>query len=234
METNPIKLAKFLTGWNGEALADALGVSPAQVSRMQSGKRKITIDQINQLAELCQMTSGEFYAKLGGEPQREDKPKQNQDASLVQLHHGKSTTNEIPNAGRPKSIYTTLGELPVYGESTETSKGSTLGRPIDAIPAPAQLADVPEAYAVYVTGDSMVPRFDEGEAVFVNPRRPAMVGSYVVVQIQEGEDIHFYVKRYEGREDGHRVFSQLNPQKQIKFHESRVQAVHRIVATALV
>ncbi|MEP0233431.1 MULTISPECIES: helix-turn-helix transcriptional regulator [Roseibium] len=68
MNKSPIKLAKELTGFTGEKLAEALGVSPPHLSRMTSKKRRITTDHIEKLAAISGKTTEEFYQLLGTTP----------------------------------------------------------------------------------------------------------------------------------------------------------------------
>src|SRR5262249_22726150 len=56
------------------------------------------------------------------------------------------------------------------------------GDVIDLIDRPESLNGVPNAYAVYVVGASMEPRYHPGEVVHIHPGRPVDVGAYVLVQ----------------------------------------------------
>lgn len=48
--------------------------------------------------------------------------------------------------------------------------------PIDMLPRPALLANVPKAYAVMVSGTSMVPCFRPGWTLYINPHLPPVPG----------------------------------------------------------
>ena len=50
------------------------------------------------------------------------------------------------------------------------------GDMIDIVPPPASLAGVPNAYAVYVVGASMEPRYYQGELVMIHPGKPVTAG----------------------------------------------------------
>src|SRR5262249_62124083 len=103
--------------------------------------------------------------------------------------------------------------------------GSAVGLP------PPSLEGVPDAYAVYVVGDSMEPRYFAGEAVFVNPRLPVRRGDFVVAQVaaDESEPPHAYIKRFVAREARSLKLEQFNPRKTLEFPISRVISVHRII-----
>lgn len=99
------------------------------------------------------------------------------------------------------------------------------------IAAPPIVADIPDAYAVYVIGDSMEERFRHGEVVFVHPYMPVRKDDDCVVQIggAHGEQPVGYIKRFISMDDERLKLMQLNPRKILTFPRGRVLAVHRIV-----
>jgi len=123
--------------------------------------------------------------------------------------------------------------IPAYGQAVGGKDGEFIlnGNRIIDILAPPSLAGVPDAYAVYVVGDSMEPRYFAGEAVFVNPRLPVRRGHFVVAQVavQDGEPPHAYIKRFVAREARLLRLEQFNPRKTLEFPLSRVISVHRII-----
>ncbi|NBO20152.1 MAG: S24 family peptidase, partial [Proteobacteria bacterium] len=58
--------------------------------------------------------------------------------------------------------------------------------PIDQVPRPHYLAHVKDAYAVYVVGDSMAPMYRPRQLLFVNPYKPPVSGSGVVITLADG------------------------------------------------
>lgn len=125
------------------------------------------------------------------------------------------------------------GVIPVYGHAVGGNDGEFQfnGNQIGELAVPPILAGVPEAYAVYVVGDSMLERYHAGEAVYVHPRMPLRKGDYVVAQIaaEEGDAPYAYIKRYLGWTAKSLRLEQLNPHKKIEFPRRRVVSVHRIV-----
>ena len=123
--------------------------------------------------------------------------------------------------------------IPAYGQAVGGRDGEFIlnGNRIVDVLAPPSLQGVPDAYAVYVVGDSMEPRYFAGEAVFVNPRLPVRRGHFVVAQIavQEGEPPHAYIKRFVAREERLLRLEQFNPRKALEFPVGRVISVHRII-----
>lgn len=68
MHKSPFNLAKKITGFTGERLAEELGISAGHLSRMANSKRRISTEYINRLARVCDMTTEEFYRLLGTTP----------------------------------------------------------------------------------------------------------------------------------------------------------------------
>lgn len=126
-----------------------------------------------------------------------------------------------------------VGKLPVYGMAKAGDQGAIVwtDAPRDYIDRPGSLEDVPDAYGVYVVGDSMENRYFEGEAVHVNPAKPARRGDFVVAQVIDphtGETVAL-VKRLVTMNSDTVVLAQLNPPREFTFRRADVHAVHRIV-----
>ena len=93
-------------------------------------------------------------------------------------------------------------------------------------------APVPDAYAVYIAGTSMEPRYFSKEVVYVHPRLPVHAGDFVVAQIAAGVDGNppeAYVKRLVSMDGKKLRLSQLNPKKTFSFPASKVVSVHKII-----
>lgn len=138
-----------------------------------------------------------------------------------------------PNATASRPIELGRVRVPVYGQAMGGEDGRFIlnGNKIDDILAPSSLAGIAEAYAIYVSGDSMEPRYFAGEAVFVNPRMPVRRGDFVIVQIKsqiDGDPPFGFVKRFV-RMGNELVVEQYNPAKQISFDRDDVVSVHRVM-----
>lgn len=92
-----------------------------------------------------------------------------------------------------------------------------------------------DAYAIYYTGFSMVPKFEPNELGFVDPKTPPSIGDYVVVQLrapdeEEGERIvHALVKRLARRTATYVELEQFNPAMTFRLPMARVARMHRIM-----
>jgi phage repressor protein C with HTH and peptisase S24 domain len=127
-----------------------------------------------------------------------------------------------------------VATMPLYG----AVQGGVVGfditdvtEPIDAIDTPSWLSSVPDAYAVFVTGTSMAPRFNPREVVYVHPHRPYREGDCVVVQLAANGRTHAIVKQFVEITDTHVVLRQHNPDRELRHKLEDVSAIHTIVGS---
>lgn len=96
---------------------------------------------------------------------------------------------------------------------------------------PPQLSHVNNAYGVQVSGDSMYPRYEDGEIVYVDPSRRVKKGDYVVAQVMldEGSSLpQAFIKKFVHHNEVELVLEQFNPEKSLVFPHERVVSVHYI------
>ncbi len=127
-------------------------------------------------------------------------------------------------------------ELPVRGRIMGGKEGalsfSTENSDIVGyVEAPPRLAEVPEAYAVYVIGESMEPVFRPGYICCVNPHLPARPGDDVVIQLSTDDDMTriAYIKRLVSINERELKVCQFNPKKTLTFQRKLVKEVHRVM-----
>jgi phage repressor protein C with HTH and peptisase S24 domain len=130
----------------------------------------------------------------------------------------------------------TADRLPVLGLAECGPDGWALwnGEVVDYVARPSNLFGVTQAYAVFVVGSSMEPRYFPGELVHVHPGRPVTIGSFVLVQIrpkEEGEAPRAVIKRLVRRSGNKIVLEQYNPKKTFELKDSDVVSIHRVVAS---
>lgn len=103
--------------------------------------------------------------------------------------------------------------------------------------APPVISHINNAYAVAVSGDSMAPRYEDGEICFVDPERRVRKGDYVIAQIRnekedEGAPLAF-VKKFVKHNSIELVLEQFNPPKELRFPASSVVSVHFIALAGI-
>lgn len=128
-------------------------------------------------------------------------------------------------------------EIPVYGQAVAGVDGEFLmnGNVLFHAFAPPNVASIERAYGVRVSGESMTPRYYDGEVVFVDPSRHPRRDDFVVVQIRtdEHDEPWAYIKQFVRHNHDELVLSQFNPQKQMTFPHSQVVSVHVVVMAGM-
>lgn len=158
---------------------------------------------------------------------------------LGEFPEGRAIQNSpLYRAMSPALAYSGPDMVPVKGTGAGGSDGENEwnGETVDNVARPQSLVGVPNAYAVYVYGDSMAPRYRHGELVFMHPGRPPSRGCYVLVQIGEpdepaGPTRRAFIKEYVRQTTNKLVLAQLNPPKTIEIDMRLVKGIHRIVAS---
>ena len=127
------------------------------------------------------------------------------------------------------------GLIPVLGRAAAGEPGKILmldGEPSEWITCPPELVGVDGAYATYVYGDSMEPRYFNGERVYVHPIRPSGPRDFVVAQVRdENDDLSGYVKRLVVWDEAGLTLHQFNPDTDLEFTPDKVDSVHVIVGS---
>lgn len=188
------------TGMTQRELARKTGIDPDKISKTLSGKRNIQMRELPVLQRVL------------GDPNHSPKNNLDSDADLVQFH-----------APIPKSSDT----IPVYGYVS--GSGAMLARIDDAHivehrPRPPELFGVNGAFYVRVIGDSMEPRFEQGELASVNPGALPAKNQDCVIITHDG-DAH--IKRLIGITDGVVRCLQYNPRKEVEY--TNVRAIYAVV-----
>lgn len=140
--------------------------------------------------------------------------------------------SEKPNAIVRGQVDSGTKMIPVYGRAVGgvdgefDMNGSLLGHVL----APPSLAGINGVYAVQVSGDSMSPRYEDGETCYIDPKYRVKRGDYVVAQIQfeEGGPLLAFVKKFCRQNSHELVLEQFNPPKELRFPATAVVTVHYI------
>lgn len=142
--------------------------------------------------------------------------------------------HEPPRADLPVLGTAHGGTVMIVSGDDDTEVEQTLFEPtqiIRYITRPRALSDARDAYAIYVEGESMYPRFGPGEMAVVDPRIPPRIGDDVIVQLSENGDdeIHaILIKRLVRRSASFVELEQFNPPATFRIDANRVKRLHRI------
>lgn len=109
------------------------------------------------------------------------------------------------------------------------------GETVEYIDRPDNLRGVPDAYAVYITGISMIPRYHPGELAHIHPHKPVTPGAYVLVQKRPngpGEAPLAVIKRFVKRSGNRIILEQTSPAKTFEVKADEVVSIHRVVGSS--
>lgn len=204
-------------GISQAVLARAIGLGPDKLSRSLKGKRRFQVEEHRKILDFFQRhTSG---------------------AVNPELSHGLATEPLKPEPLRRSELNLSGRMIPVYGQAVGGSDGRFLfnGSQVAEVVCIPALESVPGAYAIFVSGDSMVPRFKPGETVFVHPSKPPRHGADVVIQlVPEDEDSppEGFIKEFVSHTAESLTVYQHNPPKTLKIPSDRVLSVHLIMGSS--
>ena len=194
-------------------LARHLGLAPSAVSRMLKGERQMKLLEAVQVAGFLGVSQDEILRHAGEE--------------------STAPPAEPGRRGRPPrapSVFPAVRQdaLPIRsaargGNDQEMFLGDG---PIGYTPRPSNLAGVRDAYAIYMIGDSMEPRYIQGWLLHVNPFKPPTRGRDVVVY---KNDQAVLIKQFIGWNDDALVLRQLNPEETLRIPRNEVAECHLVV-----
>lgn len=150
-------------------------------------------------------------------------------AEWLQDGHGPAPARPAARAGAVPERLKVLGMAECGPDGWSLWNGDV----IDMIERPASLNGVAQAYAVYVVGASMEPRYHPGEVVHIHPGKPVNVGAYVLVQrrAKGGDTPLAVIKRLVKRTPAKITLEQFNPHKVFDIKLSDIVSVHRVVGS---
>lgn len=220
------------TGVKQVDIARELGITQQAVNNLFNGRANSSSHwrEIAKMLEMTEEEMRELMIESGRDPEKNTK-------LPTVAEFLKSVDWPAPNAKILEEVIpmTKPGRmLPVLGEAVGGEDGEYLfnGSVLDYVACPPSLVNVPNAYSVFVDGESMSPRYRSGETVYVHPTKPARRGDDVIVQIRANDESlppHGFIKEMVGWQGNKLVLHQYNPDKRIEFDRDDVVSVHPIV-----
>ncbi|HLY56366.1 MAG TPA: LexA family transcriptional regulator [Stellaceae bacterium] len=207
MTENRLREWREREGLSMQALAERIGTSAPQINKLEKGERRLTLDWMTRLA-----------AGLGCEPRDlmpEGEPPR-------RLPGGEAALGPAPHPIDPRDL------IPVRSAARGGSEQEMFltDGPIDYVRRPPSLAHVRDAYSIYMLGDSMTPRFRQGQLLHVNPYKPPQLGAGVVVT---KADDAVLIKEFV-RMNGEKLqLRQYNPAGPVDLPLEAIRSVHTIV-----
>ena len=128
-------------------------------------------------------------------------------------------------------VITAGRDLPVRGTAQGGKHGAFFltDQAITYVDRPANLHGNSSAFAVWVSGKSMEPRFRPGEMLFVNPAKPISENCFVLLSLRDG---NVYVKELISQNDKFVVVRQYNPNRDLEIPQNKIAALYRVVGSS--
>jgi phage repressor protein C with HTH and peptisase S24 domain len=213
-----LKLLRERAGLSMRAVSEALGWTLTRYQHYEDRYRRnyLPFELARQLADLfaSRGVPAEEVLVLAGHGAAEPPP----GSSPIQPR-----PIDAPSASPPR-------DLPVMGAVKGGEEGFYFneGEAKEYIVRPPALTGVSNAFALYVHGESMEPRYYAGEMLFVNPNRPVTKGCFVAVEMSNGQGL---IKQFVRRSDELLVLAQFNPPKEIRLPIGDVKNIYRITGS---
>lgn len=223
IETNRIKEHRERAQLTMAELGAKVGTSKQQISKLEKRERPLTLAWMERIARALDVPVIELlppYSKAGvpmpavtldgaTEPA---KPPVVPPVATVRTANGFDWQASIPL----RETQRMPGSQDVYFKA----------RDVTTVLRPTQLDNARDGYAFYVFDDSMQPRYDPGDLLYVNPHLPANPGRYVVITLHTNAVMVRCFVSWDGESLQAR---RLHPPEDIVIAAEAVLDVHTIV-----
>jgi hypothetical protein len=221
MDTHWFHTALERVGATQADLARHLRLAPSAVSRMLKGERQMKLLELAQVADFLDIPEEEVRRHAA-----EAVPLPAGDWPRVGRGRPPAPVRPLPAAGGAHN--TDLIPIRSAGRGGADQQMFLADGPIGHTPRPANLAGVRAAYAIYMVGDSMEPRYEAGWLLHINPFKPPVKGRDVVVYKQNDAVL---IKQFVGWEGDTLVLRQLNPPETLHIPRDEVVECHLVVGS---
>jgi phage repressor protein C with HTH and peptisase S24 domain len=201
-------------------LARHLRLAPSAISRMLKGERQMKLLEAVQVAAFLGLPQDEVLQHAGSETETSVRP--------VPAASGSGRRGRPPRAfpAPPSPARTESIPIKSAARGGNDQEMFLADGPIGYTPRPANLDGIRGAYAIYMVGDSMEPRYEQGWLLHVNPFKPAIRGRDVVVY---KSDQAVLIKQFVRWDNDTLILRQLNPPEELRVRRGEVLECHLVV-----
>ena len=203
-------------GMSQADLARHLGLAPSAISRMLKGERQMKLLEAVQIAAFLGISQDEVLRHAGA-------------GAGVAVSAGPARRGRPPRTHLPLIAGGARAEpIPIRSAARGGADQEMFlaDGPIGYTPRPANLTGVRGAYAIYMVGDSMEPRYAQGWLLHINPFKPPIRGRDVVVY---KADQAVLIKQFVRWDGDALVLHQLNPPEDLRISRDLVLECHLVV-----
>ena len=200
-------------------LARHLQLAPSAISRMLKGDRQMKLLEAQQVAAFLGVSQDDVLRHAVETIDAPPHPPE----SMAQPRRGRPPRAGPLTVGPPRAEPIPIRSAGRGGGDQEMFLEDG---PIGYTARPANLVGVRGAYAIYMVGDSMEPRYEQGWLLHVNPFKPSTRGRDVVVY-KRGQAV--LIKQFVRWDSDALVLRQLNPAQELRIPREEVIECHLIV-----
>lgn len=226
--TNFVRKTRNEQGLTLDQLADQAGLSTSYLSRLESGARNGTLETYVKLSRAL----GVPVVQLTDEFSEADVLERVVDLARPGAERRRQETSEPMPVSTPGIM---LLDVPVMGTVAASGLGSGAFRLssdiVEWAARPPALSGVPDLYALEVKGDSMSPKFEPGDIIYVHPHRSYRLGDCVVIQEPDSDngEPQSFIKVFRKETADELVAGQYNPETELKFRKRPGLVVHKVM-----
>lgn len=165
---HPLRELRIRAGFTLEELAESIKMSPSYLSRLESGSRRLNADIIERLAHALSCNPAELLPySTYGTPATFGAP---------------TTSSAASNANNPVDlpVYALTGSLNGSGTLETKTAEQWIARPVEFI-------GMVNAFACIIKNSQWVPRYMDGDRLFIHPSAPLRPLCSVLVIQKNGE-----------------------------------------------
>jgi len=206
-------------GMSQADLARHLGLAPSAISRMLKGERQMKLLEAVQIAAFLGISQDDVLRHAGANTEAAGPA----GATMAQGGRRGRPPRALAPAFTPRAEPIPIRSAARGGGDQEMFLADG---PIGYTARPANLGGVRGAYAIYMVGDSMEPRYEQGWLLHVNPFKPPTRGRDVVVY-KTGQAV--LIKQFVRWDGDALVLHQLNPPGDLRIPRDGVLECHLVV-----
>jgi phage repressor protein C with HTH and peptisase S24 domain len=201
-------------------LARHLRLAPSAISRMLKGERQMKLLEAVQVAAFLSQPQDEVLQHAGSETETSVRP--------APAASGPGRRGRPPRAFPAPPAPARSEPIPIKSAARGGGDQEMFlaDGPIGYTPRPANLDGIRGAYAIYMVGDSMEPRYEQGWLLHVNPFKPPIRGRDVVVY---KSDQAVLIKQFVRWDNDTLVLRQLNPPEELYIRRGEILECHLVV-----
>ena len=138
--------------------------------------------------------------------------------------------NQATSQSKRGEAFSRTKTLPVMGRAQGGNEGNLVieENPIDWTFRPADLQGVNDAFSIFVSGDSMQPKYKNGDLAYVHPGKMLRKNRFVLVETTEHKG---FIKQFVGWSDDKLIVRQFNPAKDIAIEKEQVLRVMLVIGS---